>query len=246
MARGTTKSPAKKTSTAAKRAPRRKRPTAAEMDAREDVMMAGIALMQSGLTPGRSGNVSVRFGDGMLISPSGMYYDQIELDDVVLVEGDGTCPPGQRQPSSEWRFHLSALRARADRHAVVHTHSLYSTILACRHEPIPAFHYMVAVAGGTDIPCIPYAPFGSDELARHVAGGLAERDACLMANHGLTVIGEHMGLALEVLREVEQLAEQYVHVLSLGGAKPLDDVQMADVLERFKSYGQNAQSAVTE
>lgn len=224
-------------------APRKSRPrrSEAEIDAREDVVVAGLSLMHSGLTPGRSGNVSVRFGDGMLISPSGLYYDQIGLDDVVHVLMDGTVPDGQRTPSSEWRFHLAALTARADRHAVVHTHSLNATILACRHEPIPAFHYMVAIAGGGDIPCVPYAPFGSDELADLVAEGLAQRDACLMANHGMIVIGRDMTHALEILREVEQLAEQYVRVLALGGAKTLSDTQMADVLERFKTYGQNAQ-----
>ena len=241
MARKTTGTAAGKSSPAAKRAPRRKRPSAGEIDAREDVVLAGNLIEQAALTPGRSGNVSVRYGSGMLISPSGMYYSDIKPKDVVFVDGDGMCPAGQLRPSSEWRFHLSALRARPDRGAVVHTHSMYSTILACRHEPIPAFHYMVAVAGGTDIPCIPYAPFGSDELADLVAGGLKERDAVLMANHGLTVLGRDMEHALEVLREVETLAEQYVRVLALGGAKPLGKAAMADVLERFKTYGQNAQ-----
>ncbi len=243
-----TRTPAAKKSKAPKAAAKKKaakqgaRLTAAEMSAREDVVFAGILLERSQLTPGRSGNVSVRFGDGMLISPSGMYYSDITPDDVVFVAADGEPSRSERKPSSEWRFHLAAFQARPDRSAVVHTHAKYATILACRHEPIPAFHYMVAVAGGIDIPCVPYAPFGSEALADYVADGVRKRDACLMANHGLTVVGSDMEHALEITREVEQLAEQYVHVLALGGPKTLTDDEMADVMERFKTYGSNAQS----
>ncbi|MEM9030339.1 MAG: class II aldolase/adducin family protein [Pseudomonadota bacterium] len=223
-------SPGKRSSTS-----RRSR---AETAARKQVVTAGLTLEANGLTPGKSGNVSVRFGDGMLISPSGMPYSDITVDDVVLVSSDGDVPDGQRKPSSEWRFHLSALQARPDRHAVVHTHSRHATILACRHEPIPAFHYMVAVAGGADIPCVPYAAFGTDKLAAHVAAGLEARDACLMANHGMIALGDTMAAALDVARDVEELATQYCSVLALGGPKVLNRKQMADVLERFKSYGQ--------
>jgi len=119
---------------------------------------------------------------------------------------------------------------------------MHAVVLACRHEPIPAFHYMVAAAGGADIPCVPYAIFGSEDLAKHVAHGLAERDACLLANHGQIAIGSTLTQALELAHEVETLAEQYVKVLMLGGPKPLSDQQMQDVLARFKTYGQNAQA----
>lgn len=232
---------AKRTGSAgAKRAPPR---SAAENAARDAVIEAGLELERSGLTPGRSGNVSLRFEDGMLITPSGMPYSEIRRGDIVRVAGDGDVGEGQCKPSSEWRFHLSALKARPDRHAVIHTHSMYSTVLACRHEPIPAFHYMVAVAGGTDIPCVPYALFGTDELAGYVAEGLAERDACLMANHGVIAIATDLAKAMELLREVEELARQYVNVLTLGGPKLLNKKQMAEVLQRFKSYGQNAQKS---
>ena len=130
---------------------------------------------------------------------------------------------------------------RGDRHAVVHTHSLYATALACQHRTIPAFHYMVAVAGGTEVPCIPYAAFGTAKLARHVARGLSAHDACLMANHGQIAIGLTLGIALELAAEIETLAAQYVQVLAIGKPKLLSKTAMSDVLKRFKTYGQNAQ-----
>ena len=177
----------------------------------------------------------------MLITPSGLAYDAIAPQDVVFVGADGAWAPAGRRPSSEWRFHLSAYRARPDMHAVVHTHSLHAVVLACARRPIPAFHYMVAIAGATDIPCVPYATFGTDELAAHVANGLAQRNACLMANHGQIAVGATLAAALELAAEVEILAEQYYKVLTLGQAHVLSDAEMAKVLERFKSYGQKAQ-----
>jgi L-fuculose-phosphate aldolase len=198
-------------------------------------------MSRRGLSPGRSGNVSRRFRDGMLITPSGMAYDSILPHDIVFVADDGSVEAGQRKPSSEWLFHLAAYRARADRNAVVHTHSLHATVLACAGKAIPAFHYMVAVAGGKNIPLVPYATFGTEKLARHVAKGLAKRDACLMANHGQIAIGENCARALELASEVEVLAEQYFKVLCLGKPILLDDEEMQTVVAKFRSYGQNAQ-----
>ena len=209
---------------------------------RKAIIETALAMSRTGLSPGRSGNVSARFDDGMLITPSGMAYDILKPADITYVAADGSTPKGARKPSSEWRFHLSAYQARPNRAAVVHTHSLHATALACAHKPIPAFHYMVAAAGGTDIPLIPYAPFGTGELADHVATGLKDRDALLMANHGQIAIGNGLEHALELAWEVETLAEQYVAVLSLGKPNILGKKEMADVLERFKGYGQNAQS----
>ena len=202
-----------------------------------------LAMSRSGLSPGRSGNVSCRWKTGMLITPTGMAYEEIRPRDIVFVNAKGNVPDKKsRKPSSEWRFHLAAYQARPDVKAVVHTHSLHATVLACAHKPIPAFHYMVAVAGGNDIPLVPYDTFGTDELAQFVATGLAQRNACLMANHGQIAIGANLGAALELAHEVEVLAEQYVKVLTLGGEPHiLPDEEMARVLERFKSYGQNAQ-----
>jgi ribulose-5-phosphate 4-epimerase/fuculose-1-phosphate aldolase len=215
----------------------------AEKLARQAVIEAALAMSRSGLSPGRSGNVSCRWKTGMLITPTGMAYEEIRPRDIVFVNAKGNVPDKKsRKPSSEWRFHLAAYQARPDVKAVVHTHSLNATVLACAHKPIPAFHYMVAVAGGNDIPLVPYDTFGTDELAQFVAAGLAQRNACLMANHGQIAIGANLGAALELAHEVEVLAEQYVKVLTLGGEPHiLPDDEMARVLERFKNYGQNAQ-----
>ena len=213
----------------------------AEATLREAVVSTARAMAAKGLSPGRSGNVSARFGDGMLITPTGMAYDEVGPDDIVRVGNDGSAVGQTRMPSSEWRFHLAAYVARPGRHAVVHTHSMHATVLACAHKPIPAFHYMVAVAGGKDIPLVPYAMFGTEALSVHVAAGLAHRDACLMANHGLIAIGADLARALELAAEVEILAEQYVKVLTLGPAYILPDDEMARVLERFKTYGQRGQ-----
>jgi L-fuculose-phosphate aldolase len=216
-------------------------PQETETAARQAVIDTALAMSRRGLSPGRSGNVSWRWNEGMLITPSGLAYDAIGPHDIVFVGLDGAFPPAGRKPSSEWRFHISAYRARPDMHAVVHTHSLHAVVRACARRPIPAFHYMVAIAGGRDIPCVPYATFGTEELAALVASGLAQRNACLMANHGQIAVGATLAAALELAAEVETLAEQYYKVLTLGQAHVLSDAEMAKVLERFKSYGQKAQ-----
>lgn len=178
----------------------------------------------------------------MLITPSGMAYDATTPKDIVFVAADGSTAKATRKPSSEWRFHLAAYGARPDRHAIVHTHSLHATVLACAHRPIPAFHYMVAAAGGADIPCVPYATFGTEALSQNVVQGLTHRDACLMANHGQIAIGETLDKALELAAEVEVLAEQYYKVLTLGNPPILDAAEMVRVLDKFKGYGQKAQA----
>lgn len=211
-----------------------------ELDARRAVVETAKEMSRTGLSPGRSGNVSCRFADGMLITPTGLAYDQLQTDDIAFVKSDGLVPPGQRSPSSEWHFHLAAYAARRDRSAVVHAHSLHATVLACAHKPIPAFHYMVAVAGGKDIPCVPYATFGTEQLARHVGEGLKDRDACLMANHGMVAIGKSLGAALELATEIEVLAEQYCKLLAVAEPRIIDDAEMSLIVEKFKSYGQHA------
>lgn len=213
-----------------------------EQKLRKSIIAAALEMSSIGLSPGRSGNVSARCGGGMLITPSGMAYDQIKPADIVYVTDNGTTAPKSRKPSSEWRFHLSAYGARPERSAIVHTHSMHATVIACAGRPIPAFHYMVAIAGGKDIPCIPYFTFGTEELAEAVAAGLRERDACLMANHGQIAIADTLTGALELAQEVENIAEMYAKLLAIT-AKPkiLADAEMADVLERFKGYGQKAQ-----
>jgi L-fuculose-phosphate aldolase len=212
-----------------------------ETTLRQAVLDAALAMSRRGLSPGRSGNVSARFKDGMLITPSGMAYDTMTPADIVFAGADGATPPGSRKASSEWRFHLSAYEARPDQAAIVHTHSMHATVLACAHKPIPAFHYMVAAAGGAEIPCVPYATFGTAELSRHVADGVRHHNACLMANHGMIAMGATPAHALELASDVEVLAEQYFKVLLLGAPNVLPATEMQIVIERFKSYGQKAQ-----
>jgi L-fuculose-phosphate aldolase len=213
-----------------------------ELGLRKLVVATALAMSRSGLSPGRSGNVSARFADGMLITPTGLAYEDISPKDVVFVAGDGSVPGKQRAPSSEWQFHLAAYKARPDMNAVVHTHSLHAVVLACAGRSIPAFHYMVAVAGNSDIPVLPYATFGSELLANNVARGLADRNACLMAHHGAIALGRTLPDALELAHEVEVLAEQYTKVLALGPPAVLPEEEMQIVLEKFKDYGANAKT----
>ncbi len=210
---------------------------------RKEIVETALAMSRSGLSPGRSGNVSCRLGEGMLITPSGKCYEELSADDIVFVGRDGNAEHSEYAPSSEWHFHLAAYNTRPDRNALVHTHSLHATALACARKGIPAFHYMVAVAGGKDIPCVPYATFGTPELARHVADGLKDRDACLMANHGQIAIGLTLAAALELASEVEVLAEQFIATLSLGPAHILPDEEMDIVIEKFRHYGAKAGKA---
>jgi len=206
-------------------------------EARRAVLDAAQTMSRSGLSPGRSGNVSMRWKDGMLITPSAMPYERMTPDDIVETDGAGAPHDPSQVPSSEWRFHLAVLDARPDCHAVVHGHALNATALACAGRDIPAFHYMVAVAGGDDIPLVPYALFGTETLARHVAEGLRARNACLMANHGLIAIGASPADALELAQDVEILSAQYVKVLRLGTPKILSAAAMRKVLARFSTYG---------
>lgn len=214
----------------------------AEAKARRAVRDTALIMSHTGLSSGRSGNVSCRWKKGMLITPTGLDYDDIRPRDIVFVDADGGVPAKtSRKPSSEWRFHLAAYRARPDMNAVVHTHSLHATVLACAHEKIPAFHYMVAIAGGKDVPLVSYATFGTEELAQSVGKALRKRDACLMANHGQLALGKTLEEALELASEIEVLATQYCKVLELCEPHILPDAEMKRVLQRFKSYGQRGQ-----
>ena len=195
------------------------------------------ALGRTGLTHGTSGNVSVRRdAASFLISPTGMAYEALEPADVAVVDFTGRWY-GRRRPSSEWRFHRDILKARSDMNAVVHTHARLATALACTGRGIPAFHYMVAVAGGADIRCAPYATFGSQELSDHAVTALVGRQACLLANHGMIALGVDLGAALKLAGEVENLAAQYSAALTLSDVRILDEAEMARVAEKFRCYG---------
>lgn len=204
---------------------------------RQEVIDTARAMSGEGLSPGTSGNVSARWDTGILITPTGMPYEDLIPEDIVFID-EHESAQGPRKPSSEWRFHLSAYSAREDAAAIVHAHSRFATALACVRKPIPAFHYMVAVAGGTDIPLAGYATFGTRDLADAVAVALEHRKACLMSNHGQIACGASLQDALSLAREVEALAAQYVAALQAGEPHILSDNEMADVLERFASYGQ--------
>lgn len=211
---------------------------ARDLRLREQVVAACRDLGRLGLTHGTSGNVSVRRdASSLFISPTGTPYETLEAEEVPLLAFSGHWF-GRRQPSSEWRFHRDVLRARSDTGAIVHTHSRYATALACTGRGIPAFHYMVAVAGGGDIRCGNYHTFGSQELSDAAVTALQGRRACLLANHGVIALGADLSAALALAAEVENLAAQYCAALAIGGVKLLDATQMQPVLEKFRTYGQ--------
>lgn len=193
-------------------------------------------LVSTGLTRGISGNISARISEGMLITPSGVPYDTLTPKDLVKVTLKGK-NLSEKKPSSEWRIHADILRTRKNIHAVVHAHPKYCIALATHQIDIPAFHYMVAVAGGNSIRCADYATFGTQKLSKHVLLALKNRKACLMAHHGMISTGETLQHALNLAVEVEALAEQYWLALQLGEAPYLSRTEMQTVLKKFKDYG---------
>jgi len=204
---------------------------------RQALAAAALAMTQSGLSPGRSGNISVRVANSVLITPSGRGGDEITPGDLVELALDGTVIAGHLAPSSEWPMHLAVYQARPDLTAIVHAHSPFATALACTGRDIPPFHYMVAAAGGSRIPLAPYATFGSEELAAGAAALLRDVNACLLAHHGQIAGGTSLARAFDLAREVEALAQQYVTVLSIGTPLLLDAAEMARVIAKFRNYG---------
>ena len=210
-----------------------------ERAARQSLIDTCIGMNASGLSLHKSGNANLRWGSGLLITPTGRAYDRLQPEDIVYLEADGTCPPGQLIPSSEWRFHVDILSAFPACNAVVHVHSTHATALACLGRGIPAFHYMVAVAGGDRIPCAPYATFGTPALSANVLDALGGGyRACLMANHGQVATGKTLSEAYALAEEVENLARQYMLARSLGETRDLPADEMARVVEKFRTYGQ--------
>jgi len=203
---------------------------------RRELADTARAMNARGINQGTSGNLSVRDGEGMLITPSGVGYDTLAPEDIVRVGPDGGAQ-GRFRPSSEWRIHHDIYRARADAHAVLHAHPAHCAALACLRRPIPAFHYMVAVAGGRDIRCAEYATFGTQELSDHVLAALQGREACLMANHGLICVGNTLGKVLSLAVEIENLAKTYMKALSVGEPVLLGEGEMDRVIAKFKTYG---------
>ena len=203
---------------------------------RRQVIETARAADALGLNSGTSGNVSVRMADGLLITPSGVPNAGLKPADIVAMKFDGSTDGGHA-PSTEWPFHLGILKARPDICAVVHTHSDYATALACLGRGIPAFHYMIAAAGGNSIRCAPYATVGSEALSDAAIAALEDRRACLLANHGAIALGADLAAALDLARTVETLARQYCLALNAGSPVILDDGEMDAVLEKFETYG---------
>lgn len=204
---------------------------------RNDVIAVAQALDSAGLVPNKSGNVSCRSPGGFLITAAGVPYRDMTAAHVVELDLDGRPQPGTPRPSSEWRMHRAIYLSRADVAAVVHTHSPGATSLACAGRGIPPFHYMIALAGG-GIRCMPYATFGTAELAETAIRGLEDRRATLLANHGVVAVGASLREAHAVAVEVENLAGQYLALLA-AGLEPLllDDDEMRRVKARFEDYG---------
>ncbi len=211
------------------------------LELRRKIISTAQKMNVLGINQGKSGNVSARAENGFLITPTGIAYDEIKPELIVETELDGRFA-GDTLPSSEWRFHADIYRSRSDVDAIVHTHSTFATTLACLGKNIPAFHYMIAAAGGRNIRCAPYATFGTQELSDHALAALDGRNACLLAQHGAIAVGATLEKALALAVEVESLSRMYWQVLQIGEPPILDDAEMTVVIDKFQTYGQQTKS----
>ncbi|MDA7593738.1 class II aldolase/adducin family protein [Candidatus Pelagibacter sp.] len=184
----------------------------------------------------RSGNISARFKDGFLITPSGKKYASLKDRDIVFVSLNGSFDKKKGIPSSEWRFHQDIYLNKKEAKAIVHSHSNYATAISTHGKGIPAFHYMVAMAGGKDIKCAKYATYGTRELSKNILKALRQRNACLIGNHGQIAFSENLSKAFELAEEVENLSNQYIKALKIGKPKILSSREMSKVLSKAKNY----------
>ncbi len=208
-----------------------------ELALRRAVIETARELNSRGINVNKSGNISARFRDGFLITPTGVPYETLLPEDIVFIDLESGGSQGRRLPSSEWEMHAEVYRARTDAGAVAHCHSAYATALACQNMPIPAFHYMVAAAGGDSIDVVPYETFGTHALAVRAAESLRKKNASLLEHHGSLAIGKTLAKAIQLLAEVENLARQYCIVRSLGEPRLIPADEMAQVVQKFKTYG---------
>lgn len=206
-------------------------------DLRAAIVETCRRMERAGINQGTAGNVSARHAEGFLITPSSLSYDLMAPEDIVEMGWDGSYVG--RRPSSEWRFHRDILRARTDMDVVVHCHSVYATTLACHHRTIPAFHYMVGIAGGTTIRCARYATFGTQALSDAALEALEGRLACLLGQHGQIALGRTLDQALWMASEVETISRLYVQALAIGEPPVLPDDEMERVIGQMRrmSYG---------
>lgn len=216
-----------------------------ELKLRRDIIDKCRWMNAAGLNQGTSGNISARYGERMLITPTSTPYDAMEPEMIcsMPLEGEYGAWEGPLKPSSEWRFHLDILRARPEVGAVVHTHATYCTVLAICGKPIPAMHYMIAAFGGPDIRCAPFALFGTKALSDHAVAALEGRNGCLLANHGMIAVGPGLDRAMWLAVELETLARQYYLTLSIGGPVVLSDAVIADTAAAMAGYGAHAAPA---
>ncbi len=211
-----------------------------EQALRQELVDACRAMARLGLTSGTSGNISVRCANGLLISPTGIAYDALRPEHVVRLDCEGSFA-GDVLPSSEWRFHRDILHVRPDLNAVVHTHSVHATAVAIMHKAIPAIHYAIAAANSDTIPCVPYAEFGTQALADAIVQTLgAKLRACLLAHHGVIAAHSSLARALDLAVTVEELAQQYLLCLPMGEPPVLSAAEIALVIEKFETYGQQS------
>jgi len=207
------------------------------LDKQQEIIATAQDFNTSGISLGTSGNLSMRYENGFLITPTGIAYNNLVPDDILKCDLSGRVLSGTLIPSSEWPFHAAIYKSRNDVNAVVHVHSPYATGLACARKTIPAFHYMVAIGGGNTIPCSDYATFGTNELSENIVKGLTGRIACLMANHGMVTVGDTLDSAYKLAHEVEALAKRYCISLQCGEPVLLDDAEMEMIVEKFQHYG---------
>ena len=215
---------------------------------KKEVIEYAKKLNSSNLSPLRSGNISIRADQngkkGFLITPSGIKYDQLNEENIVFLELDESLNndkilKNDLNPSSEWRFHQDIYIKKKDALAIVHAHSPHATAVSAHGKNIPAFHYMIALAGGNDIKCAEYATFGTKELSQNILAALEMRKACLMSNHGQVAFGKNLEEAFELAQEVENICHQYINTIKLGKPKILSFEEMNKILEKTKSYKKN-------
>lgn len=208
-----------------------------ERDLRERLVAALKRLDERGLNRGSTGNLSHRHGNGMLITPTGMGADDLAADDLVWLGFDGSLK-GRWKPSSEWHFHQALYQARPELQSIVHTHATHATAVSCLRQDLPAFHYMVAVAGGDSVRCAPYHLFGTEALSQAVVQAMADRKACLLATHGMISAGATLAEAMKITTEIESLCQTWLAACAVGKPVLLDAGEMAAVIEKFRGYGQ--------
>ena len=210
-----------------------------------EVIKYAQKLNSTNLSPLRSGNVSIRAInngiEGFFITPSGIKYELLKEEEIVFLELNKEYDflkifNSGLNPSSEWRFHQDIYLKKKDAKAIVHAHSPHATAVSAHGKNIPAFHYMIALAGGDDIKCAEYATFGTKELSQNIIQALDKRKACLMSNHGQVAFGQNLKQAFELAEEVENICHQYINTIKIGEPKILSFSEMQKILEKIKNY----------